>query len=208
MEAISMNADKIVNRLLEDDLDWAADKADPDEAAVQEPQFIVADAAGSHFPLTGEEVAYLEPNNWIYKPHERDFYSYTLHPLTNFDELRVVLKRFKDARLVESDDLDWTPDPADDAAAKDYANQTIDQNIARGTVDKDVCTSGKYHYFYHRTLKTAKKEPLRARTNGACKVWKRQPEKFMLPMKYGLYDYFYITQDNAHEWSTVPNPTA
>jgi hypothetical protein len=38
------------------------------------------------------------------------------------------------------------------------------------------------------------------RQNGKVKLWKTRPTEFKIPVKYGLYEYFYITQDNAHEW--------
>lgn len=62
--------------------------------------------------------------------------------------------------------------------------------------------------FYHRTMKyKGRDEPLYARRNGATKTWKRQPGVFKIPMKYGMYEHFYITNANAHEWSTIPKPT-
>jgi hypothetical protein len=61
--------------------------------------------------------------------------------------------------------------------------------------------------FFHRTATTKNgKAPLRCRRNGRTKTWKRQPGVFRIPVKYGLYDYFYIDNNNADEWSTVPNP--
>lgn len=39
-----------------------------------------------------------------------------------------------------------------------------------------------------------------ARVNGKCKTWKTRPDEFRLPMKYGLYECFYIDNSNAHEW--------
>jgi hypothetical protein len=59
------------------------------------------------------------------------------------------------------------------------------------------------HYrdiFHHTTEKGSDGEPIRCRVNGKCKTWKRN-DNFKLPVKYGLYDHFYITQDNADEWS-------
>lgn len=40
-------------------------------------------------------------------------------------------------------------------------------------------------------------KPIRWRANGKCKTWKTRPEEFCLPVKHGLYDYGYITHDNA-----------
>lgn len=53
---------------------------------------------------------------------------------------------------------------------------------------------------HHVALKNADGTPLRARVNGKCKTWKRTPEAFQLPMKYGMYECFYITRQNAGEW--------
>lgn len=41
-------------------------------------------------------------------------------------------------------------------------------------------------------------KPLRWRANGKCKTWKREPERFQLPIKHGLYNYNYLTNENAH----------
>lgn len=58
--------------------------------------------------------------------------------------------------------------------------------------------------FEHCTMKNkSDKSPLRARRNGATKVWKTRPNDFKIPCKYGLYEYFCITQDNAGEWNAV-----
>lgn len=54
--------------------------------------------------------------------------------------------------------------------------------------------------FHHITLKGSDGEPARCRVNGKCKTWKRN-DNFKLPVKHGLYKCFYITQDNAFEWS-------
>jgi hypothetical protein len=55
---------------------------------------------------------------------------------------------------------------------------------------------------WHTSVKNANGTALRAKVNGRCKTWKRDVERFELPMKHGMYDYFYITAFNAHEWST------
>lgn len=53
----------------------------------------------------------------------------------------------------------------------------------------------------HKTLKMADhKTPCRARVNGQVKTWKTRPDKFSIPMKYGLKDCFYITEANAGDW--------
>jgi len=35
------------------------------------------------------------------------------------------------------------------------------------------------------------------RVNGKVKTWKTKPGKFQIPLKFGLYDYAYLTDDNA-----------
>ena len=57
--------------------------------------------------------------------------------------------------------------------------------------------------FEHTNLLNADKTPLRCRSNGQCKTWKTRPDEFKLPVKHGLYDYFYITQENAAEWDAA-----
>ena len=38
------------------------------------------------------------------------------------------------------------------------------------------------------------------RRNGQTKTWVRSPEKFCVPVKYGLYTYDYVTDRNASEF--------
>ena len=40
----------------------------------------------------------------------------------------------------------------------------------------------------------------RAKVNGKCQTWVRTPERWRLPMKYGLRDCFDIDQYNCHQW--------
>lgn len=55
--------------------------------------------------------------------------------------------------------------------------------------------------FYHRTKKYARSEqPIQVRRMGRTKRWVRQPDKFSVPVKYGMYDSFYIDNRNASEW--------
>jgi hypothetical protein len=66
-----------------------------------------------------------------------------------------------------------------------------------GTVDKSVCMAARYgQSFYHRA--TGK----RVRVSGRCKTWVTRPDEFQLPVKYGLYTSLYITDRNAHEFTT------
>ena len=57
------------------------------------------------------------------------------------------------------------------------------------------------HCFYHKAAKNPDKSRLRARRNGKTKYWKTRPDNFKIPVKYGLYQYFYIDENNANEWT-------
>lgn len=39
-----------------------------------------------------------------------------------------------------------------------------------------------------------------ARVNGACRTWARDPQRFRLPVKHGLYEYGEIADYNAGNW--------
>lgn len=66
-------------------------------------------------------------------------------------------------------------------------------------ITKDEAMTAQH--FEHYKAKNADGTALRCRAMGACKTWKTRPTEFKLPVKYGMYNSFYITQDNAHEWS-------
>jgi hypothetical protein len=93
----------------------------------------------------------------------------------------------------------------DEVNAKDYVN-AVHKDSTGGTVNSISAMTA--NTFYHRRLKYkgCDARPLEARRNGRTKTWKTRPGQFRIPVKYGMYDYFYIDQDNAHEWATVPNP--
>ena len=55
-------------------------------------------------------------------------------------------------------------------------------------------------FFSHVSLKDSKGNPVRCRRNGATKIWKTRPDEFRIPVIYGLYEYFYIDQNNAKDW--------
>ena len=56
------------------------------------------------------------------------------------------------------------------------------------------------HEFFHVRNKDSRGNPVKVRRNGRTLVWKTRPGQFRIPVKYGLYEYGYITQDNAIEW--------
>lgn len=59
----------------------------------------------------------------------------------------------------------------------------------------------KANNFYHLTERNKDKTPLRVRRTGRTKLWKTRPNDFKIPVKYGLKQGYYITQDNQHEWA-------
>jgi len=52
----------------------------------------------------------------------------------------------------------------------------------------------------HLTNKDKNKTPLKVRRNGKTQTWKTRPNEFRIPVKYGLYEYYNITDKNCHEW--------
>lgn len=58
--------------------------------------------------------------------------------------------------------------------------------------------------FEHVTIKNEDGTPARARRNGQTKVWKTRPEDFQIPVKHGLKECFYITPENAADWTVAP----
>lgn len=54
--------------------------------------------------------------------------------------------------------------------------------------------------FFHVSELDSRNEPVKCRVSGKCKTWKTRPNEFKLPVKYGLYQSFYITPENASEW--------
>lgn len=67
----------------------------------------------------------------------------------------------------------------------------------------DACKAGKIKMFYHKTLRNADDTPLRVRVSGKTHTWKKRPNEFKTPVKYGLYDSTYITHENMHEWASA-----
>ncbi len=65
---------------------------------------------------------------------------------------------------------------------------------------KQAVESQYRQIFHHKNMKNSDNTPVRCRVNGKCKVWKTRKEDFRLPVKYGLYDCFYITPGNQEDW--------
>ena len=100
------------------------------------------------------------------------------------------------AQLLETDPDDINP--------QRYLDQL---SVAKLNGEINAVTAQDASVFYSRTHTYAHgNAPIQARRNGRTKYWKREPSKFRIPVKYGFYDYFYIDNSNAHEWSLIPLP--
>lgn len=82
----------------------------------------------------------------------------------------------------------------------------IEQDRAAGRITAQ--TADDASVFYHRT-QTYKRSntPIQVRRMGRTKRWVTRPTEFRIPVKYGMYDSFYIDHTNAHEWSLSPHPS-
>ena len=49
---------------------------------------------------------------------------------------------------------------------------------------------------HHTVNKNADGTPQRWRVNGMVKRWKRSPDRIQVPLKYGLYRYDYLTEND------------
>ncbi len=47
------------------------------------------------------------------------------------------------------------------------------------------------------------RDPERWRVNGRLQTWKRDPNRFRLPIKHGLYAYSAITEDDLHRLNSL-----
>lgn len=55
--------------------------------------------------------------------------------------------------------------------------------------------------FEHTSLKNRDNSPLRVRRSGKTQTWKTRPNDFKIPVKYGLYESAYITNENGNLWN-------
>jgi len=66
-------------------------------------------------------------------------------------------------------------------------------------ITKEQAINKHNHYFTHVSFKNSMGK-VRCRRNGKTKTWVRSPERFRIPVKYGIYEYFYIDETNAKDW--------
>ena len=53
---------------------------------------------------------------------------------------------------------------------------------------------------YHAILKNADGTPQRWRVNGKLKLWKTRPHEIRIPLKRGLYQFYYLDHNNLDEF--------
>jgi hypothetical protein len=62
-----------------------------------------------------------------------------------------------------------------------------------------------YSLFHHNEYKNADGTCMRWRANGAVKTWKRNLNRFRLPLQRGLYQHTYLTDETANEFHLPEN---
>jgi len=57
-----------------------------------------------------------------------------------------------------------------------------------------ILTCNEFHFG------TCGKKTVKVRRNGKTQTWKRTPDKFRIPAKFGLGTYVQLTNSNMDEW--------
>jgi len=69
---------------------------------------------------------------------------------------------------------------------------------------EQALTENEFHYGEcvrtHGPRGGINEEIVQWRRNGATKTWKREPDRFQVPVKYGMRDYSYLDDTNADEF--------
>jgi hypothetical protein len=87
------------------------------------------------------------------------------------------------------------------AADQEHAQHQADQ--ASGVVNPNTVKQGDY--VYHRTVKKADGTAAGARIT-SVRTWKRDPNRWEIGWKYGMYEYGKITPYDASEWTRIEPP--
>ena len=61
----------------------------------------------------------------------------------------------------------------------------------------------RFNHFYFVNKGNGKAVVMHWRRNGKTKLWKTRPNEFKIPVKYGMYDYGYITHEMINIWGSV-----
>lgn len=109
------------------------------------------------------------------------------------------------AQIVEN--LLGSEPPVDPKAlAMQAADQEAEQQAqerASGVVNPN--TVKQYGYIYHKTAKKADGTAAAAKVT-SVRTWKRDPNRWEIGWKYGMYEYGTVTPHNADEWTTIEPP--
>lgn len=100
-----------------------------------------------------------------------------------------------------SDDILDPKGMANDIAAEEQAE--LDRLKSTGEVNPK--TVKQYGYVYHRTAKRRDGTACAAKVT-SIRTWKRDPNRWEIGWKYGMYEYGTITPQNASEWTTIEPP--
>ena len=65
---------------------------------------------------------------------------------------------------------------------------------------EQALTLSEFHFRISNPRNPHRGEWRHCRRSGQTKTWKRDAERFQIPVKYGLYESFYITNENASEF--------
>lgn len=98
------------------------------------------------------------------------------------------------------DELEPSSEPDPLSATKAEIEDLLGDEVDYGKITPENAKTANTFYSRKHTYKNGV-TPLQVRRNGATKTWVTRPNEFRIPVKYGLYDYFYITDKNADEWS-------
>lgn len=93
------------------------------------------------------------------------------------------------------------PDPkrmAIQALDRDEAARAAER--ASGAVNPN--TVKQYDYIYHRTCKKRDGTACAAKVT-SVRTWKRDPNRWEIGWKYGMYEYGTVTPRDASEWTTI-----
>lgn len=60
---------------------------------------------------------------------------------------------------------------------------------------------------HHKTAKNADGTPMRFKVNGQVKTWKKDKDRVRVPLKRGMYEYSYLTEDNLDNFSFASEKT-
>lgn len=103
--------------------------------------------------------------------------------------------------------LEAEPPFPDDVDPEHYIDAVADENATGKVTYHAALTCNR---FYHRTVRYKSRgrqpgAPYEARRNGRTKTWATRPGQFKVPIKIGFRGYGYIDNNNADEWSTIPD---